>query len=451
LAADRVEGKKILIQGGRICDPANAADRVADVLIVDGKIAAIDRSLPTADGRILDARGLVVAPGLIDMHVHLRDPGQTHKEDIASGTAAAVRGGFTSVACMPNTIPPVDHPTVVEYIRSKVARTGVCRVYPIGAVTLRREGAELAPIEGLAAAGAVAFSDDGNCVAHAGLLRRAMCYAQHVGVPMIEHCEDLTLSDDGVMHEGAWSSVLGLRGIPAASEDVMVARDIMLAEESGCRLHVAHVSTAGTVGLIQEAKRRGVAVTAEVTPHHLLLTDAAVEGYNANAKMKPPLRSDADRAALRGALQDGTIDAVATDHAPHAPEETIVEFDRVPFGVVGLETALGLVLTHLVRPGLLSLHAALRCMSSQPATILGIPGGRLEVGGPADVVLIDLDRSWIVDPASFASKSRNTPFGGWELVGKPVMTFVAGEIRYADPTGVPGWVSASSPNEVPAL
>ncbi len=450
MAADRVEGKKILIQGGRICDPANTSDRIADVLIVDGKIAAIDRSLPTADCRILDARGLVVAPGLIDMHVHLRDPGQTHKEDIASGTAAAVRGGFTSVACMPNTIPPIDHPTVVEYIRSKAARTGACRVYPIGAVTLNREGAELAPIEGLAAAGAVASSDDGNCVTHAGLLRRAMRYAQHVGVPIIEHCEDLTLSDDGVIHEGPWSSVLGLRGITAASEDVMVARDIMLAEESGCRLHVAHVSTAGTVGLIREAKRRGVAVTAEVTPHHLLLTDAAVEGYNANAKMKPPLRSDADRAALREGLRDGTIDVIATDHAPHALEETMVEFDRVPFGIVGLETALGLVLTHLVRPGLLSLHAALRCMSSQPATILGIPGGRLEVGGPADVVLINLNRSWIVDPASFASKSRNTPFGGWELVGKPVMTIVGGEIRYADPNGVPGWVSGSSPDEVPA-
>jgi dihydroorotase len=439
----------IVIQGGRVCDPVSGLDRVADVLITNGKIAAIDGCLPTADSRVLDARGRVVAPGLIDMHVHLRDPGQTHKEDIASGTAAAVCGGFTAVACMPNTTPPIDHPTVVEYVRSKAAHAGACRVYPIGALTARREGAELAPIETLAAAGAVAFSDDGNSVTNSGLLYRAMRYAQHVGVPVIEHCEDPSLSTDGVMHEGAWSSVLGLRGIPAASEDVMVARDLMLAEETGCRLHVAHVSTAGSVRLIREAKRRGVAVTAEVTPHHLLLTDAAVEGYNASAKMKPPLRTEADRSALVEGLRDGTIDAIATDHAPHAREETMVEFDRVPFGVVGLETALGLVLTHLVRPGALSLHAALRCLSSRPADILGLPGGRMEVGAPADIVLLDLNRPWVVDPAAFASKSRNTPFGGWELVGKAVLTLVAGNIRYADPAS-PESVVASRPNQVSA-
>lgn len=439
---------KILFQGGRICDPASAADRIADVLIIDGKIAAVEGRVAASDARVIDARGLVVVPGLIDIHVHLRDPGQTHKEDIASGTAAAVRGGFTAVACMPNTTPPIDHPTVVEYVRSKAARSGVCRVYPLGAITLRREGTELAPIESLAAAGAVALSDDGTCVAQAGVLLRAMRYAQQVGLPIIEHCEDLTLSLDGVMHEGAWSSVLGLRGIPAASDDIMVARDILLAEETGCRLHIAHVSTARSVGLIRDAKRRGVAVSAEVTPHHLLLTDAAVEGYNANAKMKPPLRSEADRAALLEGLRDGTIDVVVTDHAPHAPEETMVEFDCVPFGVVGLETALGLVLTHLVRPGVLPLSDALRLMTSRPAQILGIPGGRLEVGSPADVALIDLDRSWIVDPASFASKSRNTPFGGWELVGKPVMTLVAGEIKYADPTRLPSRPSAPY-SEVP--
>lgn len=440
---------KILLQGGRICDPASAADRIADVLIIDGKIAAVEGRVAASDARVVDARGLVVAPGLIDMHVHLRDPGQTHKEDIASGTTAAVRGGFTAVACMPNTTPPIDHPTVVEYVRSKAARSGSCRVYPIGAITLRREGTEVAPIESLTAAGAVALSDDGTCVAQAGVLLRAMRYAQQVGLPIIEHCEDLTLSLDGVMHEGVWSSVLGLRGIPAASDDVMVARDILLAEESDCRLHIAHVSTARSVGLIRDAKRRGVAVTAEVTPHHLLMTDAAVEGYNANAKMKPPLRSEADRAALLEGLRDGTIDAVVTDHAPHAPEETMVEFDRVPFGVIGLETALGLVLTHLVRPGVLSLSDALRLMTSRPAQILGVPGGRLEVGSPADVVLIDLDRSWVVDPASSASKSRNTPFGGWELVGKPVMTLVAGEIKYGDPTRLPSRSSAPH-SEVPA-
>ncbi len=440
----------VLIQGGRISDPASDADRPADVLVMEGKIAAIEQNLAPAGHCIIDARGLVVAPGLVDMHAHLRDPGQTHKEDIASGTAAAVRGGFTAVACMPNTAPPIDHPTVVEYVRSKAARTGVCRVYPIGTVTTGRAGAELAPIEGLAAAGVVALSDDGNAVAHAGLLRQAMRYAQQVGLPVIEHCEDPSLSDGGVMHDGAWSAVLGLRGIPASSEEVIVARDLILAAEIGSPLHIAHVSTAGSVGLIREAKRRGVSVTAEVTPHHLLLTDVAVEGYNPDAKMNPPLRTEADRAALLEGLRDGTIDAIATDHAPHAPEETTVEFDRVPFGVVGLETALGLVLTHLVRPGLLSLAAALRCLSTRPAGILGIPGGCVEVGGSADLVLVDLDREWVVDPATFASKARNTPFAGWALVGKPIMTLVAGEVRYDDLVGSRGRVAATSTHYVPA-
>jgi dihydroorotase len=440
----------LLIQGGRIADPAGGEGCVADVLLVDGKIAAIDASLSPAGHRIIDARDLIIAPGLVDMHVHLRDPGQTHKEDIASGTAAAVRGGFTAVACMPNTAPPIDHPTVVEYVRSKAARTGVCRVYPIGTVTTGRAGAELAPIEGLAAAGVVALSDDGSAVAHAGLLRRAMRYVQQVGLPIIEHCEDPSLSDGGVVHEGAWASVLGLRGIPSASEEVIVARDLVLAADVGCRLHIAHVSTAGSVALIREAKRRGVSVTAEVTPHHLLLTEAAVEGYNPDAKMNPPLRTEADRSALLQGLRDGTIDAIATDHAPHAPEETMVEFDRVPFGVVGLETALGLVLTHLVRPGVLTLAAALQCLSARPAGILGLPGGRVEVGAPADLVLVDLNREWVVDPAAFASKSRNTPFGGWKLVGKPVMTLVAGEIKHNDLLGSGGRVAASRAGEVPA-
>src|SRR5712692_9446918 len=309
-SGDKVNTTPIVIQGGQVCDPVSGMDRLADVLIIDGKIAAVDRNLPTSDSRILDARGLIVAPGLIDMHVHLRDPGQTHKEDIASGTAAAVRGGFTAVACMPNTAPPIDHPTVVEYVRSKAARTGVCRVYPIGTVTTGRAGAELAPIEGLAAAGVVALSDDGQAVADAGLLRRAMRYARQVGLPVIEHCEDPTLSDGGVVHEGAWASVLGLRGMPSASEEVIVARDLVLAADVGCHLHIAHVSSSGSVGLIRDAKRRGVSVTAEVTPHHLLLTDAAVEGYNPDAKMNPPLRSEADRAALLDGLRDGTIDAI---------------------------------------------------------------------------------------------------------------------------------------------
>ncbi len=425
----------IVIRGGRVIDPAGEADRIADVLVEDGRIVAVEPSISPDGHRVIDARNLVVAPGLVDMHVHLRDPGQTQKEDIASGTAAAVRGGFTAVACMPNTVPPIDHPTVAEYIRGTAARTGACRVYPIGAITKGRAGEELAPIGGLVAAGVVALSDDGDTVANAGLLRRAMLAAQPFGLPVIEHCEDRALSDGGVMHEGVWSGVLGLRGIPAVSEDVIVARDILLAADTGSRLHVAHVSTAGSVQMICDAKHRGIRVTAEVTPHHLLLTDAAVEGYNTDAKMHPPLRADADRAALLEGLLDGTIDAVATDHAPHTPEDKLVEFDRAPAGVIGLETALGLMLTHLVRPGTLSLGAVLRRMSTSPAAILGIPGGRLQVGARADLILIDLDRRWTVDPSTFASKSRNTPFAGWDLQGKAVMTIVGGEVKHDELTG----------------
>jgi len=423
----------LLIRGGRVIDPATGVDREADVLLAEGRIAAIDASIsPGGRHRVIDARNLLVAPGLVDMHVHLRDPGQTHKEDIASGTAAAVHGGFTAVACMPNTIPPIDHPTVVEYIQRRATSTGACRVLPIATITKGRLGEELAPIPTLAASGAVALSDDGDAVKDAGLLRRAMSYARQVGLPVIEHSEDATLSNGGAMHEGMWSVVLGLRGIPSVSEEAIVARDIVLAEDTGARLHVAHVSTAGSVALIREAKRRDVGVTAEVTPHHLLLTDEAVGGYNTDAKMNPPLRGQADRAALVEGLLDGTIDAIATDHAPHTPEEKRVEFDSAPFGVVGLETALSVLLTRLVRPGLLSLMEVLRRLSTTPAAILGLAGGRLELDAPADLVLIDLDRRWTVDPAVFASKSRNTPFAGWELQGKAVMTIVGGEIKYSE-------------------
>lgn len=423
----------LLIRGGRVIDPATGVDREADVLLAEGRIAAIDASIsPGGHHRVIDAHNLLVAPGLVDMHVHLRDPGQTHKEDIASGTAAAVQGGFTAVACMPNTIPPIDHPTVVEYVQRRAASTGACRVLPIATITKGRLGEELAPIPTLAASGAVALSDDGDAVKDAGLLRRAMRYARQVGLPVIEHSEDATLSHGGAMHEGTWSVVLGLRGIPAVSEEAIVARDIVLAEDTGARLHVAHVSTAGSVALIREAKRRGVGVTAEVTPHHLLLTDEAVGGYNTDTKMNPPLRGQADRAALVEGLLDGTIDAIATDHAPHTPEEKRVEFDSAPFGVVGLETALSVLLTRLVRPGLLSLMEVLRRLSTTPAAILGLAGGRLELDAPGDLVLIDLDRRWTVDPAMFASKSRNTPFAGWELQGKAVMTIVGGEVKYSD-------------------
>jgi dihydroorotase len=430
----------LLIRGGRVIDPAHGGAMMADVMLADimladvlldgGRIAAIARDIPPSDHQTIDVAGLIVAPGLVDMHVHLRDPGQTHKEDIESGTRAAVRGGFTAVACMANTVPPLDHPVAVEYVRSRAREVAACRVYPIGAITKGLQGHELAPLAGLASAGVVAFSDDGTAVRDAGLLGRALKYAGMTGLPVIEHCEDPTISDGGVMHDGAHAAILGLRGIPAASEEIIVARDLLLAEATGARLHIAHVSTAAGVRMIRAAKLRGVQVTAEVTPHHLVLTDADVGDYDTNRKMNPPLRGAEDVAAVREALADGTIDAIVTDHAPHAPEEKLVEFDRAPFGVVGLETALGVVITHLVRPGLLSIEQALRSMSTLPAQILGIPGGRLEVGAPADLVVIDPDRRWTVRPEEFASRSKNTPFEGWTLEGKAVLTIVEGVIRH---------------------
>ncbi|MGH2348570.1 MAG: dihydroorotase [bacterium] len=425
----------LLIRGGRVVDPLTATDRIADVLIEDGQIAAVAGGIPSGAYRILDARGCVVTPGLVDLHVHLRDPGLTHKEDIASGTAAAVRGGFTTIACMANTVPPIDHPAIVEYVRSIASKVGACRVVPVGAITKGLAGEELAPIGGLVAAGAAAISDDGAAVASAGLLRRAMVYASMYGLPVMEHCEDRSLSGGGVMHEGRWSAVLGLHGIPPVSEEVVLARDLLIAESAGAHLHILHVSTAGSVRLIREAKRRGVRVTAEVTPHHLVLTDEAVQGFDPNDKMNPPLRSPEDRDALREGLRDGTIDAIATDHAPHAVEEKMVEFDQVPFGVIGLETALGVALTSLVHTGVLGLPDLIRAMSTAPASILGLPGGRLAPGAPGDVTMIDLDRTWIVDPSTFASKSRNTPFAGWELTGKAVATVVGGEVKF-DELGV---------------
>jgi dihydroorotase len=430
----------LLIRGGRVIDPAHGGAMMADVMMADimladvlldgGRIAAIARDIPPSDHQTIDVAGLIVAPGLVDMHVHLRDPGQTHKEDIESGTRAAVRGGFTAVACMANTVPPLDHPVAVEYVRSRAREVAACRVYPIGAITKGLQGHELAPLAGLASAGVVAFSDDGTAVRDAGLLGRALKYADMIGLPVIEHCEEPTISDAGVMHDGAHAAILGLRGIPAASEEIIVARDLLLAEATGARLHIAHVSTAAGVRMIRAAKLRGVQVTAEVTPHHLVLTDADVGDYDTNRKMNPPLRGAEDVAAVREALADGTIDAIVTDHAPHAPEEKLVEFDRAPFGVVGLETALGVVITHLVRPGLLSIEQALRSMSTLPAQILGIPGGRLEVGAPADLVVIDPDRRWTVRPEEFASRSKNTPFEGWTLEGKAVLTIVEGVIRH---------------------
>jgi dihydroorotase len=428
----------LLIRGGRVVDPASGRDETSDVLIEDGRVTAIgptvgsDVGCRMSDVETLDATGLVVAPGLVDIHVHLREPGQTHKEDIASGTAAAVRGGVTSVVCMANTSPPVDDPMIVTAILERARSAGRANVFPAGAITRRLEGAELSPIAALAAAGVVALSDDGRAVARAGVLRRAMTYAKMFDLPVLEHCEALDLSDGGVAHEGEVSVRLGLRGVPRSAEETVVARDLVLAEETSARLHIQHVSTAGSVHLIRQAKERGVRVTAEVTPHHIALTDEALEGYDTNFKMNPPLRTADDIVALVGGLQDGTIDCIASDHAPHADYEKLVEFDRAPFGVVGLETLLGVVLTRLVHQAGWPLSRALALVTCNPARILGLDRGTLRPGAQADVVILDPEAEWRVDASSFASKSRNTPFGGWTLRGRAMVTIVGGRIVWND-------------------
>ena len=428
---------RLVLRNARVADPASGLDAVADVVVEDGRVRAVlphgGSGVPDlgGPGEIFDLSGLVLAPGLVDVHVHLRQPGQTHKEDIQSGTRAAARGGVTTVVCMANTTPPVDDPTVVAAIR-EWSRSASVRVYPVGAVTKGLEGRELSPVGSLAAAGVVALSDDGRWVQDAALLRRAMTYARSFGLAVLQHCEDPSLSAGGVVHEGEVSARLGLRGIPRSAEEVALARDLVLAEETGCHLHVQHVSTAGSVRLIRQAKERGVPVTAEVTPHHLVLTHEAVEGYDTNFKMNPPLREAEDVEALLEGLQDGTIDCVATDHAPHAPWEKAVEFDRAPFGVVGLETLLAVVVTRLAHQRGWSLLDALAKVTWAPARVLGLDAGRLYEGGPADLVVFDPEAEWVVRPEEFASKSRNTPFAGWTLRGKVLGTLVAGRWVYAD-------------------
>lgn len=424
--------QRLWIRAGRVVDPASGLDEPGDVLIEGTRIAAVGRGIRPEGAFVLNAEGLVVAPGLVDIHVHLREPGEPHKEDIASGTRAAAQGGVTSLVCMANTTPPADDPVVVDAIRRRARASGVVRVYPVGAVTKGLAGKELSPIAGLVAAGVVALSDDGRSVADSGVLRRAMLYSRMFDLPILEHCEDPALSAGGVVHEGRMSARLGLRGIPRSAEEVVVARDLLLAEETGAHLHVQHVSTAGSVRLIREAKARGVRVTAEVTPHHITLTDECIEGFDPNVKVNPPLRAAEDVEALLEGLQDGTIDCIATDHAPHAPAEKLVPFDLAPFGVIGLETLLGVTLTRLVWQLGWPLGRVLSWLTHRPARILGLPGGTLRAGAPADVVLIDLERQWRVDPDRFASKSKNTPFAGWTLRGKAVVTIADGRIVWMD-------------------
>ncbi len=419
----------LAICGGRLVDPAAGVDALKDVLIRDGRVAEIagaGKLKHTNGAEVLDAAGLVVAPGLIDMHVHLREPGQEYKETIATGTAAAKAGGFTAVCCMPNTNPVNDNRSVTEFILSKT-RNALTRVYPIGAITKGSKGDELAEMAELYSAGCLAISDDGKPVMNAAVMRRALEYSKIFDMLVISHCEETTLSAKGVMNEGIISTELGLRGIPRAAEDVMTARDIALAELTGCRLHIAHVSTAGSVNMLRDAKARGVKVTAETCPHYFSLTDEAVRGYNTMAKMNPPLRTAADVDTIKQGLRDGTLDVIATDHAPHAADEKDGEFDYAPFGIVGLETALGLTIK-LVEEGILTLAEAIRKLTANPAGILKIDKGSLSVGTEADITIIDPDLEWIVNVSEFKSKSRNTPFNGWKLKGRAVQTILGGSI-----------------------
>ena len=419
----------ILITGGLVVDPAQGLEEARDILVEDGLIAGVEApgAIP-GDGReVVDARGLVVAPGLIDMHVHLREPGEEYKETIETGTAAAARGGFTGVACMPNTRPVNDSATVTRFILDQAAKLGRARVYPVGAISQGSLGHNLSEYGELKAAGCVAVSDDGRPVMDALLMRRALEYARTFDLLVISHAEDLELRGDGVMHEGRVSVRLGLKGIPAAAEEVMVYRDIRLARLAKARLHIAHVSTAGSVAIIREAKLAGFDITAETAPHYFALTDEAVLGFDTNAKVNPPLRSEWDRQAIMEGLADGTIDAIACDHAPHSVMEKDVEFAAAAFGLIGLETSLGVSL-RLVHEGVLTMSQLIAKMSANPARILRVPGGTLAPGSPADLTLIDPHREWTVDATQFASKSRNCPFQGWNLKGQAVMTILGGKI-----------------------
>ena len=423
---------KKLLKGGRLVDPRNGIDGTYDVLIDGDRIARVGRDIPADGAAVVEIPpGLVVCPGLIDMHVHLREPGQEHKETVATGTASAVAGGFTAVACMPNTVPVNDNANVTTLILSKAAEAALARVYPIGAVSKGSKGELLADIAELRQAGCVAISDDGHPVATALLMRRALEYAGMFDIPLIEHCEDPTLKGDGVAHEGFHASVLGLRGIPGAAEALGVERGVLLAELTGSKLHIAHMSARQSLRAVRAGKERGVRVTCEVAPHHFTLTDEALDGpikYDTNLKMNPPLREAADRDAMLEGIADGTVDAIATDHAPHHADEKMVEFDRAPFGITGLETAVPLVFDRLVHAGRIGVKRAIELLSSNPARALNLPGGTLADGAAADIVVIDPDRRVTIDAGRHVSKSRNTPFNGWELRGAVAYTLVGGRI-----------------------
>jgi dihydroorotase len=422
----------LLIRGGRLVDPAAGKDGSFDVRIEEGRVARVEPNLSADGAEVLDAKGLYVLPGFIDLHAHLREPGREYAETIVTGLRAAAAGGYTAVCVMPNTDPVADNRAIIEYIVSKGRGVGGTRLYPIGAITKGQQGEELAEFGEMQVAGTVAVSDDGRWLANGALLRRAFEHAGLFGLPVVQHAEDPTLSGGAPMHEGAVSTRLGLPAQPSIAEAAAVARDLLVAETVGGRLHIAHLSAARSLDLVREARRRGLALTCEVTPHHLVLTDEEVErsGFATNCKMNPPLREAADLEALVSGLADGSIDAIATDHAPHHEDEKSLDFETAPFGVVGLETAAAVVHDRLVVAGRLSLQRFAQLFSAGPARAFGLPGGMLAPGAPGDVTLFDPSARWTVDPASFRSLSRNTPFGGWKLTGRPAATIVGGRIAW---------------------
>lgn len=420
----------ILIKNGTVV--TKDSTQKLDILIKNGKIEKLAEQITDSADEIIDAEGLMVLPGLVDAHCHLRDPGQEYKEDIKSGTMSAARGGFTSIACMPNTKPVIDSKTVVSYVVDKAKREGVVNVYPIGAITKGQAGVELAEMGLMKEAGIVAVSDDGRPVMNASVMKKAMIYANYFGLKVISHCEDIELADGGSMNEGETATRLGLRGIPTAAEDVMVAREIILSEYTGLPVHIAHVSTKTSVENIRQAKKRGVRLTAETCPHYFTLTEAACEGYDTNAKMNPPLRTAADVEAIKEGLRDGTLDIIATDHAPHHSDEKNVEFDSAPNGIVGFETAFPLAYTYLVETGIISLNQLVDKMAAAPAAMLGIPKGDIACGMDADLILVDTAQAYVIDTSRFLSKSKNSPFGGFQVKGRVLRTLVGGKTAYAD-------------------
>jgi dihydroorotase len=426
----------VLLKSVHLVDPAAGRNGTFDVLVDGDRVSRVGKDLPVDGASVVELpASFVVTPGLIDIHVHLREPGQEHKETIATGTASAVAGGFTSVACMPNTDPINDSASVTEFIVKRAAEAGLARVYPIGAVSIGSKGQQLTEIGDLCKAGCVAITDDGRPVQTALLMRRALEYASMFGIPVIDHCEDPSLKGDGVMHEGPTATTLGLRGIPGIAESVMVERNISIAEITGGHFHVAHMSARQSLRAVRDGKSRGVRVTTEVAPHHFLLTDAAIAergGYDTNFKMNPPLREAADRDAMIEGLRDGSIDVIATDHAPHHADEKALEFDRAPFGIVGLETAVPLCVDRLVHAGLISMPRLVELLSTNPARVMRLPGGTLTDGGPADITILAPDAPVTVRAASFRSKGRNTPFEGWSLKGAVAATIVGGRAVYVN-------------------